>query len=323
MPYKRSLIITSHGVEQELTAELFEEMVRRSQDYSFTIASWSKEQIDYFDALSELFSDYISQTALVKNKVKAIYDGMLLHYKNISKFSRTTSKYVSFEASEYRRLMAKATTNYSEFLIVKLGSLGNNLDDSLNTIKNVKLELENVLQHLSGIIADQVNCVFEFPKSAALGLMLSTKYKEEWEQKRQKSFDYYTNAFLDLASGITPDDSDFQVVSRLSKALTGLELSYWNDSHYEELIKRLTEIKEKLVSYKGKRSLNGSETRMTLLDASGKEKSVVFDRNELNNLSKTVKNKVLSTFGNYGLSITYDDKVQIVLSILEDLLEGK
>ena len=323
MPYKRSLIITSHGVEQELTAELFEEMVRRSQDYSFTIASWSKEQIDYFDALSELFSDYISQTALVKNKVKAIYDGMLLHYKNISKFSRTTSKYVSFEASEYRRLMAKATTNYSEFLIVKLGSLGNNLDDSLNTIKNVKLELENVLQHLSGIIADQVNCVFEFPKSAALGLMLSTKYKEEWEQKRQKSFDYYTNAFLDLASGITPDDSDFQVVSRLSKALTGLELSYWNDSHYEELIKRLTEIKEKLVSYKGKRSLNGSETRMTLRDASGKEKSVVFDRNELNNLSKTVKNKVLSTFGNYGLSITYDDKVQIVLSILEDLLEGK
>lgn len=323
MPFKRSLIITSHGVEQELTAELFEELVRRSQDYSFTIASWSKEQIDYFDALSELFSDYISQTALVKNKVKAIYDGMLLHYKNISKFSRTTSKYVSVEASKYRRLMAKATTNYSEFLIVTLGSLGDNLDDSLNTIKNVKLELESVLQHLSGIIADQVNCVFEFPKSAALGLMLSTKYKEEWEQKRQKSFDYYTNAFLDLASGATPDDSDFQVVSRLSKALTGLELSYWNDSHYEELIKRLTEIEEKLDSYKGKAALNGSETRMILQAASGEEKSVVFDRNELNNLSKTVKNKILSTFSNYGLSITYDDKVQIVLSVLEDLLEGK
>ena len=59
---------------------------------------------------------------------------------------------------------------------------------------------------------------------------------------------------------------------------------------------------------------------MILQAASGEERSVVFDRNELSNLSETVKKKILSTFGNYGLSITYDDKV---LSVLEDLLEGK
>lgn len=323
VPHKRSLIITSHGVEQELTAELFEELVRRPKDYSFTIASWSKEQLDYFDALTELFSDFINPAALGKNRVKAIYDGMLLHYKNISKFSRTTNKYVSDNASEYRKLMSKTTTNYSEFLISTLGRLGDSLDDSLNIIKDVKFELENVLQHISGIIANQVNQIFGFSESSSLGVMLTTKYKEDWERKRQKSFDYYTNAFLDLASGVAKDESDFQVIGKLSKALTGLELSYWNDSHYDELIKRLTEIKEKLDSYKGKDALNGSETRMILQAASGEEKSVVFDRNELNNLSKTVKNKILSTFGNYGLSITYDDKVQIVLSVLEDLLEGK
>lgn len=323
VPHKRSLIITSHGVEQELTAELFEELVRRPKDYSFTIASWSKEQLDYFDALAELFSDFINPAALGKNRVKAIYDGMLLHFKNISKFSRTTNKYVSDNASEYRKLMSKTTTNYSEFLISTLGRLGDSLDDSLNIIKDVKFELENVLQHISGIIANQVNQIFGFSESSSLGVMLTTKYKEDWERKRQKSFDYYTNAFLDLASGVAKDESDFQVIGKLSKALTGLELSYWNDSHYDELIKRLTEIKEKLDSYKGKDALNGSETRMILQAASGEEKSVVFDRNELNNLSKTVKNKILSTFGNYGLSITYDDKVQIVLSVLEDLLEGK
>ena len=63
--------------------------------------------------------------------------------------------------------------------------------------------------------------------------------------------------------------------------------------------------------------------RMTLVTSSGKEKSVVFDRSELGNLGRTVKNKINSTFGNYGLAISYDEKVQIVLSILEDLLEGK
>lgn len=80
VPHKRSLIITSHGVEQELTAELFEELVRRPKDYSFTIASWSKEQLDYFDALTELFSDFINPAALGKNRVKAIYADIFKKY---------------------------------------------------------------------------------------------------------------------------------------------------------------------------------------------------------------------------------------------------
>ena len=323
IPYKRSLIITSHDVEQELSPELFEEIVRRPHDYTFSIASWTKEQLDYFDSLAELFSKFINQGALGKNRVKAIYDAMLLHYKNISKFARTTNRYVSTAADTYRKLMAKTTTNYSEFLINSLGIFGRDLDERLNIIKEIKLELEDVLQRLSAMIASQVDSIWGYPSSTALSVMLSKKYKDDWAKKRQKSFDYYTNAFLELCSGIEQEDSDYQIVSKLSKALTGLELSYWNDAHYDELVKKISDIKEKLDSYQENASLSGSETRMTLLTANGEEKSVVFDRNELSNLSKTVKNKILSTFGNYGLSISYDDKVQIVLSVLEDLLEGK
>ena len=83
IPYKRTLVVVSHAVEQELSAELFEEIVRRPNDYAFTIASWSKEQLDYFDSLTQVFSDYINSSNLSKNKVKTIYDAMLLHYKNI------------------------------------------------------------------------------------------------------------------------------------------------------------------------------------------------------------------------------------------------
>lgn len=323
IPFKRALVISSHGVEQELTAELFEEMVRRPQDYSFSIASWSKEQLDYFDALVELFSEYINQVALGKNRVKAIYDAMLLHYKNISKFSRTTLKYVSKKTTDYRLLMAKTTTSYSEFLLTDLGDLGKDLDDSLNVIKDAKLELENALYHLSVDIASKVKSIMGFPEDASLGSALSAKYKEDWEKKRQKSFDYYTNAFLELASGVVSDDSDSHIVGILSKVLTGLDLSYWNDSHYDELVQRLSEIKEKLDSYKESTSLTGSEMRITLQVANGKEKTVVFDRSELSKMSITAKNKIISTFRNYGLAISYDDKVQIVLSVLEDILEGK
>ena len=322
-PYMRSLIVMSHGTEHDLSPALFEEMIRRPQDYSFTIASWSKEQLDYLDALAELYSKYIDQGALSKNRVKAIYDAMLLHYKNVSKYARTTNRHVSPNVINYRNLLAKATSNYSDFLLMDLGILEENLDMRLSAIRDVKLELEDLLQRLSGEIANCITITFEFPTSSALSTMLISRYKEDWEKKSQKSFDYYTNAFLDIARNAKKNDSDFKIVTALSKALTGLELSYWSDTHCEEFTRKITEIKEKLDSYKECATLSGTETKMTLLSANGVEKNIVFDRNELNNLSKTVKNKILSTFNNYGLAISYDDKIQVVLSILEDLLEGK
>ena len=204
-----------------------------------------------------------------------------------------------------------------------MGKIGGSLDGSIDTIKNVKLELESVLQKVAGEIATQVAITLGFSKTSSLGQALSERYSEEWSAKRKKSFDYYTNAFLEIAGAVTPDDSDYQITLRLAKAITGLELTYWNDSHFEELIERLSAIKETLEAYTGDNILHGSEMRMTLVTSSGKEKSVVFDRSELGNLGRTVKNKINSTFGNYGLAISYDEKVQIVLSVLEDLLEGK
>ena len=62
---------------------------------------------------------------------------------------------------------------------------------------------------------------------------------------------------------------------------------------------------------------------MTLTTSSGEERTVVFDNSGLTDIGVTIKNKINSTFSNFGLAVTYDDKVQVLLSILNDLMEGK
>ena len=57
--------------------------------------------------------------------------------------------------------------------------------------------------------------------------------------------------------------------------------------------------------------------------ATGIEKEIIFENTALSDLGITVKNKIDATFANFGLAITYDDKVQILLSLLNDLMEGK
>lgn len=64
-------------------------------------------------------------------------------------------------------------------------------------------------------------------------------YREEWEEKSQKAFDYTTNNVLDLVSRASEMDEEHFVLE-LAKATTGFELSYWADNKingFEEILR--------------------------------------------------------------------------------------
>lgn len=322
-PYKKTLIISSHGSEQELTAELFEEIVKRPNDYMFTVADWTKEQLSYMDQLEAEFSPYIDPAVLAKNRLKAIYDGMLSHYKSVTKFSRTTQKYISDQTQKYRQLMERSYASFSTFFFAKLKGLTGDYDATLTVVKDSKVELESAQKQLMQDIKNTILRLINMPSATSLREALLEVYENEWKAKRQRSFDYYTNAFLEFVGGIGKNISDDEIITKLSKSLTGIESSYWSDKHVDEFESRLVEIKKKIDEYVVSDTLSGSETRMTLTTASGAKKEIVFDNGALSNLGVTVKNKIHTTLGNFGLSISYDDKVQILLSLLNDLMEGK
>lgn len=322
LKHRKSLIISSHGNEQEITVELFEDIIKRPDDFSFTIASWTKKELDYLDALEQLFSDYVDPNNLSKNRLKAIYEAMFSHYKNVSKFARTTQQYVTTETKAYRKLLEKSYSSYSEFIFKKLKTIGGSYDGSLAAIKAIKLELESAINQLCVDLAHNICTLFDVETNTSLAKLLSQKYKNEWVVKRQKSFDYCTNAFLEFTSTVVDSELDCNVIVSLSKSLTGFELMYWSDSHKAEFLDKLKDIKGKLDAYQVKSSLGETETKMTLRTSDGQEKSVVFDRSDLSPLSQTIKNKINATFNNYGMSVTYDDKVQVLLSLIEDLMEG-
>ena len=322
LQHRKSLIVTSHGSEQELTVELFEEIVRRPNDFSFTIASWTKKELDYLDNLEQLFTDFVDPNNLSKNRLKAIYEAMFSHYKNISKFARTTDEYVSDDTKNYRKLLEKSYSNYSDFIFKKLKTMGSSYNEIVTIVKKVKLELEGAINELCIDLAQSICALLGASNDTSIAELLAKSYTVSWCQKRHKSFDYCTNAFLEFASSVNKEELDCNVIVALSKSLTGFELLYWSDAHKKEFIEKLKDIKDKLDSYVVKRSLGEAETKMTLRTANGHERAIVFDRGELNPLSQTIKNKINSTFKNYGMAITYDDKIQVLLSLIEDLMEG-
>ena len=321
--HKKSLIITSHSVEQELSAELIDEIVRRPGEYTFTIVSWNKQQLSFLDELEQVYSSHINKNLLSRNRLKAIYDAMFAHYKTISKFARTTEQYVSAPTKKYRGLMEKTYTNYSQFIFTKLKAFADDYGSIIEELQNIKYELENALNNLSCDLVDSILKMFNKMQDCSLAGLLTELYQNDWKQKKQKSFDYYTNAVLELTSNLTGSETDAEVVAKLSKVLTGFELVYWNDKHKDDFLGRLCDVKEKLDAYVVTGQLKAHETKMVLTIPDGTEKTIVFDTRDLSNLGQTLKNKINTTFGNFAMSVSYEEKVQILLSLMEDLIEGK
>ncbi len=321
--YKKSLTINSHGAEQEITPELFEEIFKRPKDFTFSVVTWSKDELEYISGIEKLFIDTIDETSFRKNRLKAIYDGMLSHYKALPKFARSTNRYISDNAASYRKIMKKSYTNYSLFFFKEMKSVTGDFESCFNYIKNCKEELNNALSLLNNDLKSIIYDVLNINNATTLASGIQDAYNKKLAEKRAKSFDYYTNAFLEFISKINKSYDDEVIISQIGKIFSGIETYYWNDSHRDEFENKFRETYNKLASYVVTDKLQKSETRMTITAPSGTEKSVVFDNTDLSDMALTIKNKINSTFSNFGLAVSYEDKVQILLSLINDLMEGK
>ena len=90
----------------------------------------------------------------------------------------------------------------------------------------------------------------------------------------------------------------------------------------DDFMMAIHKIVDTINSYDPNVARSETETMVTIANQNG-SKSVLFDNSEMDNFAITAKNKMAAGFDNFGLSLSHDNKVQIVLSLLNDLMEGK
>lgn len=301
------LTIDTHGVEKNLSYETVEDIVKRPQDYTIYINFFTTEQLTYIENLESIFDSYISKE---NNRLKSIYDAIMLHYKNISKYARTTQK-ISNTTKNYRNIMNKSYSNYHKFFFDTLCKL------SINDIIFSKNELETTINDITLKVKNEILSLFGY--STDLISMFMELYQTQWSNKKSKIFDYYTNQFLNVVSELTFNSNEVDLINKLSKIMVGFEISYWNDTHLDNFIQKLTDIKNTLNNYIPKDNFN-NETVVKI--STGKTlKEIVLSNEELSNNKVALKNKISKYLNNFGLSITDEDKIQVLISIIDELIK--
>ena len=231
------------------------------------------------------------------------------HFVVISKAARTTDRFVSEVTKRYREIMSILYKDYNRFFFETLLEINDDYQQLVLRIKVIKAELDNVIQlqvdNLEGIIREILNVE---PESKIVDAIKKI-YEKDWKKKRYKFFSYQTSMILDYIQRLDENIDDEIFVKDIAKIITGFEIEYWDDSKIEEfqdifyeMVKQLNEVKI---------SINTGESVTKVLQ---------FNALNLSVNGQTMFNKMKRAIEDFGLSVSYEEKMNVVMKLLSEIM---
>lgn len=314
----QNVSIYFHGNEHSYSVDELVKALEEPENYSLFICNWNEEETRYIEALEKLFENYLPGGDEL-NRLEELFRAMNAHYASISKSARTTEVYVSDIAKKYRKIMNLSYKDYNSFFFDTLLSLNDNLQELVIQLSNIKNELESVSEKQYVRALRVVKQVFDVDENENLMTALRALYVDSWEEKSQRAFDYTTNGVLDLVSKAN-DYSEEEFVNELAKAVTGFELSYWTDNKINDFEEILRDTVNRLHEYDPAEGLQEGEMKITIESADGNPIISQFSQSELSSTGQMMLNKMKNTLGNFGGSISYEEKISIMAQILKEII---
>lgn len=314
----QNVSIYFHGNEHSYSVDELVKALEEPENYTLFICNWNEEETEYIEALEKLFENYLPGGDEL-NRLEELFRAMNAHYASISKSARTTEVYVSDVAKKYRRIMNLSYKDYNSFFFDTLLSLNDNLQELVIQLSNIKNELESVSEKQYVRALRVVKQVFDVDENENLMTALRALYVDSWEEKSQRAFDYTTNGVLDLVSKAN-DYSEEEFVNELAKAVTGFELSYWTDSKINDFEEILRDTVNRLHEYNPTEVLQEGEMKITIESSDGNPIISQFSQSELSSTGQMMLNKMKNTLGNFGGSISYEEKISIMAQILKEII---
>ena len=308
-----------HGKEHDYTEEELVKAVENAPDYSIYVSNWNEEQETYIQALEKIFSEFIVSGG-TQNRISRLFAAMNTHYASISKSARTTELYVSDVTKKYRDIMNLSYSDITGFFFGKLTAINSDLQELVIQIQRIKEELETVPQKQLSAVIKVIRTVLDIRDEESIKDSIEKRYNSDWKEKSNRAYDYLTNNFLEFVGrNDFVDDND--VATGLAKVISGFEIEYWNDSKLNDFQEDLATIIGKLAGYTNEDVFDDKDIRVTI--DTGDENKIVseFSRGELSSTGQLMLNKLRSDIDNFGESISYEEKINIITRILRDAIK--
>lgn len=296
--------------EIDLNAENINKMIENADKYYFLAEKGTQEKHTYISAMMNLFD--IESENSVRTDTKNICEAMrrwIMSQSNLVRSVTVKNNYlnISTEFIYIKNYLSGFNINAHEFIFEKLPSQFNcNFTETVNSLRQIKNSISTYVDEYVKSIADDLKITVDSDSHSSLYNAI-----KDWLNKvqaNQKILEDNEKAFVSCFEN--ENFNDYLLLNDISKSLFGINITDWNNDKKRDIINVLAELKSNISFRKLKDDvvLNKPETNLKN------------DEKEISPMGEMMKNNIESVLEEFGDSISNDEKISILTSLISKIL---
>lgn len=316
--------------EVALTPDILENINETPKQYSLYMEKETIEKENYLGRLEALFVEesVIPAISTKENRCMKICDAMYRWFCSLPQCSRM---YAGVGKSEeqikgmktFRKEFSKLERNPREILFEKLpkayGDCG--LEKTYTEIELFKAESDEYVYQLRKKIAGKTKEVLGYSHGEDLLQCLKHWKKENLGKAQRQVFRAKTQQFVNCVEKMDSHDEQ-ELVTYLSKSVLDFFVEDWKEHSMEQYVEALLKIIAE-IHINNSKIQQENQQKLIFTNSEGIKVEKYFSVEEQDGTSLFLQNEIESTMEEFGDSLETNQKISVMLRMIEKLLAGQ
>lgn len=311
--------------EKEVTVEpqILENINISPEQYFLYMEKDTVEKEGYLAALERMFSIPVTQSR--RNRLQEISDGMYQWFCSLPQCAKNYAleglPEKKMEGLRFlRKAFSKLERNPREVLLEGLPMAFGESDYSKlgKQIQDVKNEMDTYLWFLKQQAVKATKQIFGFGQEKDL-LQELKEYKSLKHDMERCITSQKISKFWSTVQQLNTHDEN-EIAEKLSKSVLDLYIEDWKENGLEQYTESLKQLKTEMETVENRQTENVQKLIFT--NSHGIEVKKYFQAAEVDGTSRFFQNEIEDTLEDYADSLETNQKIAVMLQMIEKLLEG-
>ena len=301
------LILYNGSREVDLNADNINKLIAQPNNYYLNLKKGSNKKTKFLNDLLAMFG-LVSANNFKQDMDIKYLQKMVMNQPQIIRCLNSKNNFIDLNNSYVQLNVVFNNFNlnkYDTLFETIPGLFNDSFENTVDKLKSYSDEVSQCVEIYSKSIADSIKEVFDSRKEESLFNSV-----DAWIEKNEiksKILENKEKEFIKIFD--VKNYNDVNLVNSISKVVLGTRITDWNKDKKEELLTQLKLIKEGSVK-RAKVSVNVSDNLNT----------VEYQNVEISKIGKLLKNNVEDIFDEFGDSVSNEEKISILNSLIKELL---
>lgn len=322
------VIIYLRNKEQELNSDTILNICDKPQEYFLYVEEGTNEKREYLDALMKLFGLSLVNKSSNMNASQLTLE-IQRWFKSLPQITRSFKNEQEIACSnidmnlviKFKSLLQKVDINPYEMIYKDIPAVFGNVNytEIITQIIILKQMLESYYQDYINDLILVTKKIFSGSPKDSLTSTLTAWYEDQSLSAKQGLYEEHISELLNYMGRMGTYD-DIVILKKIAKIVSGLHIENWNEDTKGKFLDDLRSIRYQVESIIEKNIPDQGKFKLSFVDSNNQE-VVKYYMGISENTGYYLRNIISEAIDEFGDSISLNDKVAVLVEMLEKVLK--